>query len=215
MIYYFTNSTKSINTANTTKHEPFIVAFRAYLQLITIVAILAVDFNVFPRRFAKCEISGTSLMDVGVGAFIYSSGLVAGPRLKNTNNLLKTLKLVVPTLALGGLRIFLTRAVDYQEHVSEYGVHWNFFISLGLLPLLITFHMYVFKRVPLWIAYVFVLSSNYFLRLGYQYALACGLEHYILHAPRIDLISMNREGIFSLVGTACLNRFLWNILVCC
>lgn len=45
-------------------HEPFVVAFRGYLQLITIFAILAVDFHIFPRKFAKCESFGTSLVGI-------------------------------------------------------------------------------------------------------------------------------------------------------
>ncbi|KAH6574030.1 hypothetical protein BASA62_002673 [Batrachochytrium salamandrivorans] len=63
----------------TTAHAPFSVVFRAFLQMLTVAAILAVDFNVFPRRFAKTETFGVSLMDLGTGAFVFSSGLVSGP----------------------------------------------------------------------------------------------------------------------------------------
>jgi phosphatidylinositol glycan class W len=143
------------------KHEAFVVGFRSYLQLITIAAILAVDFHVFPRRFAKTETFGTSLMDIGVGAFIFSSGLVAGPRLGNGSvqqgSIFRTFQLVVPSLVLGFSRAFLTRAVNYQEHVSEYGVHWNFFITLGLLPLLITVQQFFVPRLPPIVVGLFVM----------------------------------------------------------
>lgn len=38
-------------------------------------------------------------------------------------------------LLLGLLRLLSTRGVDYQSHASEYGVHWNFFFTLGALRL--------------------------------------------------------------------------------
>lgn len=44
---------------------PFIVSltvYRAHMMLLTILAILAVDFPVFPRMLAKCETFGVSLV---------------------------------------------------------------------------------------------------------------------------------------------------------
>ena len=46
-------------------------------MLVTILAILAVDFRIFPRRFAKTETFGISLMDIGVGTFIVSSAVTS------------------------------------------------------------------------------------------------------------------------------------------
>ena len=45
---------------------PFLSVARCYTIILSCVAILAVDFNVFPRRFAKTETFGQGLMDTGI-----------------------------------------------------------------------------------------------------------------------------------------------------
>jgi len=138
-------------------------------MLSTCLAILAVDFPIFPRRFAKTETWGTSLvrparphsvgpdrralrcpsitfgrkpsqMDVGVGSFVLVNSLTAGNSLEQLRDaaspFLHSLKASVPLVILGLGRLVSVKATDYQEHVSEYGVHWNFFFTLACLPIL-------------------------------------------------------------------------------
>jgi glucosaminylphosphatidylinositol acyltransferase len=93
-------------------------------MLCTCAAILAVDFPLFPRRQVKTESFGVSLMDAGVGFVVLSSGVVskqarAGPR----PTFWSVAKSTAPLLVLGFVRFASVRAVDYQLHVSEYGVH--------------------------------------------------------------------------------------------
>lgn len=177
----------------------FITAYRGSMMVVTCLAILAVDFPVFPRRFAKVETWGTSLMDMGVGSFVFSAGLVsARPLIKATKSssafLKSAMKAMLPLLVLGVVRLSSVKAVDYAEHVTEYGLHWNFFFTLAFLAPLAA----LMQFRPTWVAPSLVPAL---VILPYE-AL---LHHrrfltYILTAPRTDLISQNREGIFSFWG---------------
>jgi len=79
-------------------------------------------------------------MDVGVGSFVLVNSLTAGNGLEQSRQaaspFLHSLKASVPLLILGLGRLVSVKATDYQEHVSEYGVHWNFFFTLACLPIL-------------------------------------------------------------------------------
>ena len=184
--------------------KPFITAYRGSMMIITALAILAVDFPVFPRRFAKVETWGTSLMDLGVGSFVFSMGIVSSRSIiledKNGGSgyftkLYKSLRSTMTPLVLGLLRLVLVKNLEYQEHVTEYGVHWNFFITLVLVGPLSILLSPLFSYIPR--AVVSIVIS-----LVYEY-LICqkeGFLSYLLVAPRIDLLSSNREGVFSLLG---------------
>lgn len=62
---------------NTARDKRFLIWFRSSMMIGTVVAILAIDFPLFPRMYAKVETWGISLMDVGVGCFVVSSALVS------------------------------------------------------------------------------------------------------------------------------------------
>ncbi|EQC38618.1 hypothetical protein SDRG_04319 [Saprolegnia diclina VS20] len=186
------------------KENPAVTCFRAQMMVCTVVAILAVDFTIFPRRFSKTETFGVSLMDSGVGLFIMSSALTSayarGATAKKASSRVSfraiwgLFRPMIPVLILGVVRFITVKKVNYQEHVTEYGVHWNFYITLASLYFtysLLSLFGSIFVSVPAAILMLF----------GYQLALSnYGVEDYIFHAPRVDLFSMNREGIFSLCG---------------
>ncbi|CAM9597676.1 unnamed protein product, partial [Phaeothamnion confervicola] len=181
--------------------------------------------QVFPRRFAKTETYGTGLMDLGTGAVMFASGVVLGrppavsddavgngaaggggsSQLRRPRRLLAALPRALtsswPLVALGLARLVSVKALGYQEHVSEYGVHWNFFATIlcvriaaaaahaALAPPL---------RAPLALA----------LLLSYQAALSwsgSGLAAWLMDdGPRegLPFLSQNREGICGLPGFA-------------
>ena len=185
--------------------KPFLTTYRGSLLVLTCLAILAVDFRLFPRRFAKVETWGTSMMDLGVGSFVFSAGIVAArPLLKEraegratplAQRLVHSMRHSLPLLVLGIVRLISVKGLDYAEHVTEYGVHWNFFFTLGFLPPFVAISQSVLKVVPSYAALALALGLIYQILLEFT-----SLKAFILTAPRTDLLSMNREGICSLVG---------------
>jgi len=121
-------------------HKPFLVSYRGTMMLATCLAILAVDFHAFPRRLAKTETFGVSLMDAGVGSVLLSqatvSPLARKPSTAMPKRFLSALLSSTPLLLIGSVRLWGTRAADYHEHASEYGVHWNFFFTLAGVSIL-------------------------------------------------------------------------------
>ncbi len=174
-------------------------------MVVTCLAILAVDFRIFPRRFAKVENWGTSLMDVGVGSFVFSAGVVAArPILKEQlaektstlgERLYASIRHSVPLLVLGFIRLYSVKGLDYAEHVTEYGVHWNFFFTLGFLPPFLAIFQSLFKFIPSYAGLAILLGIAYQLALEFT-----SLKAFVLTAPRTNLFDKNREGIFSFFG---------------
>ncbi|KAI1077333.1 GPI-anchored wall transfer protein 1 [Whalleya microplaca] len=196
---------KSSSTLSVLSTKPFLTTYRGSMLVTTCLAILAVDFRLFPRRFAKVETWGTSLMDVGVGSFVFSAGVVAArPVLKERaqgrtmplhQRLLYSMRHSLPLLVLGVIRLLSVKGLDYAEHVTEYGVHWNFFFTLGFLPPFVAIFQSALKIVPSYATLAILVGVIYQVVLE-----STGLKAFILAAPRTDLVSMNREGIYSFIG---------------
>jgi phosphatidylinositol glycan class W len=182
---------------------PALTTYRAHMMLMTVLSILAVDFPVFPRFLAKCETYGVSLMDIGVGSFVFSQGVVSAiPIIKDISYLqapvLPKLKSVsrkmIPIIVLGILRVVLVKGTEYPEHVTEYGVHWNFFLTLALLPIIEVLLHPIILRIP-------IALLGLWIGVLHQFALSSGgMKDFLLNAPRSNIISANKEGLLSLLG---------------
>ncbi|XP_062073592.1 uncharacterized protein At4g17910 [Humulus lupulus] len=170
-----------------------ISSYRVSMMIVTCLTILAVDFRIFPRRYAKTETYGTGLMDVGVGSFVLANSLVSRQARNISSMKFKTAVLSTsPLLTLGFVRLLSTAGVNYQVHVGEYGVHWNFFFTLAAISILTS----IINVPP---QYCGILGS--LILVGYQSCLMQGLNLYLLSNEReADLISQNKEGLFSIFG---------------
>ncbi|XP_025425772.1 uncharacterized protein At4g17910-like, partial [Sipha flava] len=191
----FNHNYISTNDIKTLK-SPYITFYRFMLNTYTVFCILGVDFNVFPRRFAKTEKYGHSIMDIGVGCYVCSNALLFNiPKLHNiTNNAFKIFKQILPLLILGIGRTYFVTKSNYHHYVFEYGVHWNFFMSLAFLKMINLFILpFISKCCLSGIATVLVVI--------YEIVLNCGLAEWIMSdAKRDTFFSANREGILSLIG---------------
>lgn len=123
------------------KLSPTLTFYRSSMLVLTSFAILAVDFPVFPRKYAKVETWGISLMDLGVGSFVFSNGIISYIKLSKDwkeskfTKIKQSIKSTIVLMTLGLIRLVSVKVTGYQEHVTEYGIHWNFFFTLSLLPI--------------------------------------------------------------------------------
>ena len=139
-------------------------------------------------------------MDVGVGSFVLSLGLVSVKAYANTKparlakETLRALGKASPIIVLGLIRVIMVKISGYPEHVTEYGVHWNFFFTLGCLPILGAIVAPLRKYFG-WTVLALLVASAHQLCLS-----QLGLEAWILSPAREGLIGMNKEGLVSLPG---------------
>ncbi|KAJ7406790.1 Phosphatidylinositol-glycan biosynthesis class W protein [Willisornis vidua] len=188
------------------EYIPAITVFRVYVNVLTSISILAVDFPQYPRRYAKAETYGTGVMDLGVGAFIFGNALVC-PEVRQKSSvaqpkfssLARQLFSVWPLISLGIGRLLSVKSIEYHEHTSEYGVHWNFFFTLAFVRLAASLLLAMFPKNKSWILALTV-------AVLYQLILnTTSLKAFLLHGSsgrgsRAGFLDANREGLFSLWG---------------
>ncbi|XP_036196179.1 phosphatidylinositol-glycan biosynthesis class W protein isoform X3 [Myotis myotis] len=187
------------------EYIPAISCFRVINSAFTAVAILAVDFPLFPRRLAKTELYGTGAMDFGVGGFVFGTAMVC-PEIRRKcmegsrfDHFTKSLYSVWPLVFLGVGRLIIIKSIGYQEHLTEYGVHWNFFFTLIVVKLITSLLLMFFPPNKSWIVAIGI-------TVLYQLALdLTPLKRLILYGTdgsgtRVGLLNANREGIMSTLG---------------
>ena len=194
-------------------------SFRGFIMLQTYLSIFAVDFSIYPLRFIKTETIGISLMDVGVGCYIFlnsysllfrrqqqqavpSSKQPVSPQkfcqtfIEKVSTLCNIYKKSWPLLVLGFGRLLAIKGINYHEHISEYGIHWNFFMTMaGLIYITSTLQIFLPEKI------LFLVDVG--IMLVYQSVLTFSstLESFIFSdEARQTLFEQNKEGIFSLIG---------------
>jgi len=174
------------------KRPIYITYYRSCIMIMTVICILAVDFAPFPRRYWKTGANGTGLMDLGVGTIIFAAGTVAS---FSTPNMLNAFKTNLPLLLIGISRVVIMKTTGYLNGSSDtMGMHWNFFLTLGLIPFLT-------PGIRLWIPGKVIAIVGLFLSIGYEVILKLtGLESYINGGGSSGFIGQNKEGLFGILG---------------
>lgn len=190
--------------------------YRSTVNFLTFVAILAVDFPIFPRSFAKTEIYGYGLMDIGAGSFCVIGGLVSSfARQKNSHKheidmrkrLKKIMTNIIPLLCMGFIRLITTKGLQYQRHVSEYGVHWNFYFTLAIVNAFASF-IRIFPDLrapfvswmPILVIYQIILSKQNIQGYIELAPRQCKSSDNILNINICNFFAANREGILGSLG---------------
>ncbi|XP_027726076.1 LOW QUALITY PROTEIN: phosphatidylinositol-glycan biosynthesis class W protein [Vombatus ursinus] len=188
------------------KNIPSVTMFRVYINLVTAISILAVDFPLYPRRYAKTELYGTGLMDFGVGAFVFGNAIVCPEvrgklRAKQSRCYYpaKQLFSVWPLIVLGLGRLISVKSIGYHEHLSEYGVHWNFFFTLAVVKVVASLLLILFPLNKSWIVAV-IIAILYQISLDFAQLRMIILFGTDRKGTRIGFLNANREGIISTFG---------------
>lgn len=179
-----------------------LIHVKAQTMIAVVIAILAIDFpQIFGRPLCKSEEFGISLMDTGVALITLNAGM-SGVKARPWNpealtygqwykDFLRNASGIVFPLIVGLLRFCVVSDLDYQEHASEWGIHWNFYTTVAVISLGQSF---VYKPKH-------ALGIGVAILITFQVVLShVNLTQFVFFAPRLDFISANREGILSCFG---------------
>jgi len=187
--------TRSITPTTQPFQLAFLTEFRGLCMLLTCVAILAVDFRIFPRRFAKTAVFGFSVMDVGIAAIMAATGFAHRARPWR-----RTLQTVVACSVLGLARGLSVWSFNVNHHVGEYGSHWNFFFTIAGVQLL----------TGLWPHAQLQCAGSWAALLALTaWVQQPGNAEWFLSTDRASLLSANREGFVNVVAMWCVYSTAW------
>ncbi|KAH1004454.1 hypothetical protein HUJ05_005263 [Dendroctonus ponderosae] len=184
---------KRATPINPTKKD-YITNCRATINLLSVIAILAVDFTIFPARFSKTLTTGFSLMDVGVGLFVFANGIVAPEVRGKRDSIGSSIRGSLCLLVIGILRLVLTKLTHYNVSESEYGVHWNFFITLAFTKIFSSCVLNIVKPK-------YVLINATLILIAHETLLQLSFKTWIFnHFERHSFTDANKEGLVSAIG---------------
>lgn len=109
-----------------------------------------VDFpSIFPRMHCKGEDAGWAMMDIGVSAISFAAGFSnslitlhdtpSKPPPNIFTRLWRALTANILVTVMASIRFVVLKNINYQDHVTEWGTHWNFYVTIGVITVLMAF----------------------------------------------------------------------------
>ena len=74
---------------------------------------------------------------------------------KFLQDILESIRNIAFPLIVGSLRFFVISDLDYQEHASEWGIHWNFYTTVAIIGMLQT--LVIYPKYAISAAFAFLL----------------------------------------------------------
>lgn len=164
--------------------------------LFTALGIFCVDFPNYGERFMKTDTVGLTLMDIGIGCSLFSSGLSEGLRLRPKGIASRILWNSLPLLVIGVFRTMILQAIGYRVEVTEYGQHWNAFITFAAMPLFLG----LVERIPSRRPWLVGAVALVLILVPYNRWLLQHTEYFMHEENRRNVFEANREGIASVLG---------------
>ncbi|CRG93734.1 GPI-anchored wall transfer protein 1, putative [Plasmodium gallinaceum] len=183
--------------------------FRLMNMCATYMCIFAVDFFFFPKHFAKSAYYGNTLMDIGIGTCIISSAYsfkkTKFEYIRDHKKIIELKNIIL--FILGISRLIAIRIFNYKYNLTEYGVDWNFFLTLFSTFVISNFFFVILKKIRN--IFVFSCISIFLYELFIYYF---NIHDYLLlESERTNIFSSNKEGLFNIIGSV--NLFLFSFII--
>lgn len=156
--------------------------YRTSIMVPVTICILMADFSFWIPRFGKTHNFGLGLMDIGIGSFLFNSGLFSSKFTASRKR-----KNIFLLFLLGIIRLVTVQLFKLEVNPVEYGIHLNFYFILCAVNILFA-----------------LFNSRFNLIVGIALmaiheALVNKYSHIILSSDRSSLFLQNKEGIFSII----------------
>ncbi|SCP05111.1 GPI-anchored wall transfer protein 1, putative [Plasmodium ovale] len=207
-------TTAAVTTPGTAEYE-ILLNIRLVNMCITYLCIFGVDFFFFPKHFAKSAYYGNTLMDLGVGACISTSAYAMSRKVFKCVKLRRKIIEIkhIILFSLGIARFLAIKLFKYNYSLTEYGMHWNFFLTLFCTFVISNILLKLLNGKKGTIFLISIISIFFYELYIYQFDVH---NYLLLERERSNIFSLNREGIFNAIGSINLylfSHYLWGVLL--